>query len=52
VATAGDILISKSTYELVKDYFETQELAPALLKGKAQALQVYKVLGEKQGRRR
>jgi adenylate cyclase len=52
VATAGDILISKSTYELVKDYFETQELAPAQVKGKAQPLQVYKVLGEKSERRR
>ena len=52
VANAGDILISKSTYEVVKDYFETQELSPAQVKGKAQALQVYKVLGEKQSRRR
>jgi adenylate cyclase len=52
VATAGDILISKSTYELVKDYFETQELSPAQVKGKANALQVYKVLGEKQSRSR
>ena len=52
VANAGDILISKSTYELVKDYFETQELSPAQVKGKAQALQVYKVLREKSDRRR
>jgi adenylate cyclase len=52
VASADHILISTSTYELVKDYFEVQELAPALVKGKAQALQVYKVLGEKSDRRR
>lgn len=52
VANAGEILISRSTYELVKDYFETQELSPAQVKGKAQALQVHKVLGEKQTRRR
>jgi adenylate cyclase len=52
VAAAGEILITSSTYEHVKDYFETQELSPAQVKGKAQALQVYKVLGEKSGRRR
>jgi adenylate cyclase len=52
VANADDVLISKSTYELVKDYFEVQELSPAQVKGKAQALQVYKVLREKSDRRR
>jgi adenylate cyclase len=52
VAGAGEILISSSTYELVKDYFEAQELSPTQVKGKAQALQVYRVLGEKSGRRR
>ncbi|HEY2734695.1 MAG TPA: adenylate/guanylate cyclase domain-containing protein, partial [Polyangiales bacterium] len=51
VAQAGEILISRQTNELVKDYFTTQELAPTQVKGKAQALQVYKVLGEKARRR-
>jgi adenylate cyclase len=52
VAQAGEILISRDTHELVKEYFTTQELTPTQVKGKAQALQVYKVLGEKAGRRR
>jgi adenylate cyclase len=51
VAGAGEIIISRSTFELVKDYFETQELAPTQVKGKAQPLQVHKVLGEKRSRR-
>jgi len=51
VAGAGEIIISRSTFELVKDYFETQELSPTQVKGKAHPLQVYKVLGEKRSRR-
>jgi adenylate cyclase len=52
VAGAGEIIISRNTYDIVKEYFETQELSPTQVKGKAQALQVYKVLGEKRSRRR
>ncbi len=52
VAKAGEIIISKSTFDLVKDYFNTQELAPTQVKGKAAALQVYRVLGEKAKRRK
>jgi adenylate cyclase len=52
VAGAGEIIISRNTYDQVKDYFDTQELSPTQVKGKAQALQVYKVLGEKRSRRR
>jgi adenylate cyclase len=52
VAKAGEIIISRSTFDLVKDFFDTQELAPTQVKGKAQALQVYRVLGEKANRRR
>jgi adenylate cyclase len=52
VAQAGEIIISRNTYDLVKDYFDTHELSPTTVKGKAQALQVYKVLGEKKSRRR
>lgn len=51
VAKAGEIIISKSTYEQVKDYFNTEELSPTSVKGKANALQVYRVLGEKKRRK-
>jgi adenylate cyclase len=52
VAQPGEVLISRSTFDLVKDFFDTEELAPTQVKGKAQALQVYRVLGEKGSRRR
>jgi len=51
VAKAGEVIISRKTYDLVKDYFDAQELSPTQVKGKAQALQIYKVLGEKATRR-
>jgi len=51
VAKSGEVIISKKTYDLVKDYFDAHELSPTQVKGKAQALQVYKVLGEKNTRR-
>lgn len=51
VAKAGEIIISRSTYDQVKDHFNTEELSPTSVKGKAQALQVYRVLGEKSKRR-
>jgi adenylate cyclase len=51
VAKAGEVIISRNTYDLVKDYFDAQELSPTQVKGKAQALQVYRVLGEKATRR-
>jgi adenylate cyclase len=51
VAKAGEVIISKKTFDLVEEYFDTQELSPTQVKGKAQALQVYKVLGEKASRR-
>jgi adenylate cyclase len=47
VAKAGQIVISKNTYDLVKDYFNVEEMPPTTVKGKANALQVYRVLGEK-----
>jgi adenylate cyclase len=52
VAGPGEIIISRSTSELVREYFDLHELSPTQVKGKAQALQVYKVLGEKTRRRR
>jgi adenylate cyclase len=52
VAQAGEIIISRSTFEAVQEYFDTHEMSPTLVKNKAQALHVYKVLGEKKTRRR
>jgi len=49
-AGAGEIVISKSTFEIVKDQFNVEELPPAQVKGKAQALQIYRVLGERRRR--
>ena len=51
VAKAGEVIISKKTFDLVSDYFDAHELSPTQVKGKAQALQVYKVIGEKATRR-
>lgn len=47
IAQAGEIIISEYTYERVKDHFEVEELPPKQVKGKAQALRVYRVLGER-----
>jgi len=52
VAQAGEIIISRSTYDAVQEYFDTHEMSPTLVKNKAQALHVYKVIGEKNTRRR
>ena len=49
-AGAGEIVISKSTYLLVKDQFNVEELPPAQLKGKSQVLEIYRVLGERRRR--
>ena len=46
-AKAGQCLISKGTYERVKDQFEVVELPPAQVKGKAKALLLYNVVGFK-----
>ncbi len=48
VAKAGQVLISRGTYERVKDYFEVVELPKAQVKGKALALEIFNVLGEKE----
>ena len=47
VAKAGQCLISRHTYDRVKDYFEVVELPPQQVKGKARALKVYNVVGPK-----
>jgi adenylate cyclase len=49
-AKAGEIIISRSTYDKVKDYFEIEEMAPAQLKGKALPQRVFCVKGEKRRR--
>ncbi|MFC0213768.1 CHASE2 domain-containing protein [Paenibacillus chartarius] len=45
--TANQILISEVTYELVKDYFETNFVAEKMMKGKTVAIKLYEVLGHK-----
>ena len=49
-AKAGEILISRSTYELVKDAFVCEELPPVQVKNKAQPLPIFRVLDERRKR--
>jgi adenylate cyclase len=49
-AGAGEIIISASTYECVKNEFETEELPPAQLKGKSLPARLFRVLGERRKR--
>ncbi|MCS6983859.1 MAG: HAMP domain-containing protein [Leptospiraceae bacterium] len=46
-AFGSDILISKSTYELVHDFFRTQPLEKILIRGKSEPQHIYAVLGLK-----
>jgi adenylate cyclase len=41
------ILVSESTYEQIKDEFEAQLVDSVLVKGRSEAVKVYKVLGQK-----
>jgi len=43
-AAAGQVIISKATYELVKDFVKVQELDPMTVKGKREPLSVFEVL--------
>jgi adenylate cyclase len=45
VAKGGQIIISESTYEEVKDRFIVNELTPVFVKGKVLALRNFEVLG-------
>ena len=45
VAQGGQIIISESTYAEVKDRFAVNELAPVTVKGKAQRLRSFEVVG-------
>jgi len=47
MAEGGKILISESTYNLVKDIVEVNKLEPVKVKGRTQAVQVYEVIGVK-----
>jgi adenylate cyclase len=47
LAKANEIIISHETSLRVKDYFNLKELPPTQVKGKAQPMKVYRVLGEK-----
>lgn len=45
IALPGQILISKNTYELVKENVKVKSLAPVKLKNISQPIEVYEVLG-------
>ena len=45
LAQAGEIIVSDDTHKLIGDKFETVELPPARVKGKAAEIQVYNVIG-------
>src|SRR4029077_5793314 len=45
VAKGGQIIISESTYEEVKDHFIVNELAPVSVKGKVEPLRNFEILG-------
>lgn len=47
VAKQGQVVIGESTYELVKDKFEVNDLGAVALKGKSRSVQVYEVVSEK-----
>jgi len=49
VAKPGQILISESTYQVVKDIVRARALEPMALAGKTDLIQVYEVLGLKRG---
>lgn len=47
VAKGGQIIISESTYDEVKDHFDFNELEPVTVKGKSAPLRTFEVLGRK-----
>lgn len=47
VAKGGQIIISESTYEEVKEFFVFQELEPVSVKGKSRPLRTYEVLSRR-----
>jgi adenylate cyclase len=47
LAEPNQIIISESTYQLVKDAVEVNKLAPVRVKGRSQPEQIYQVIGIK-----
>ncbi|MHB8462390.1 MAG: CHASE2 domain-containing protein [Vulcanimicrobiaceae bacterium] len=47
VAKGGQIIISQSTYDEVKDFVEVEELEPVSVKGKVEPIRIYQVLAMK-----
>jgi class 3 adenylate cyclase len=45
-AAADEIVVSPETQRLVREYFVTEALAPVILKGKAEPVQPYRVVGK------
>ena len=52
VARAGEVIISDSTYRYVKDIFEVEKLEPVKVKGKEKPIQIYKLTGLKEERKK
>lgn len=48
VAVGGQIVVSESTYEEVKDYFVARELEPVSVKGKSAPLRNFEILGRRE----
>jgi len=49
VAKSDQILISENTYRVLKDIVKVRALEPMAIRGKAELVQVYEVLGLKMG---
>ncbi len=49
LALPGQIIISESTYQQVKDEFEVKKLPEVEIKGKSQPVKIYEVLGYRPG---
>jgi adenylate cyclase len=48
LAQAGDVVISKTTYEPIRHLVTVQELEPQMVKGKSEPVQVFRVLSIKE----
>lgn len=46
-AKKEEVIISKTTYDLVKDYFEFDALEPIMVKGKSMPIEIFRVKGVK-----
>ena len=45
VAKPGEIVIGQATFEQIKDLYHCEPLGPVQLRGKRQAIEVFRVLG-------